>query len=258
MISLERFFELQFNDPELSDERLAMFAEVHVARLEGNNPGGKYTALITPTLAKSTAFKTAMSDKKFLNSEREGTTLNLDNIIAEFKQFALKTEKMVNYTFGADSVAYQEFYPHSTSEYTHMTKTTASALMANMKSACQKHAASLPPALVTTMENLARDYDIARQAQQEKSASIEGKQDETDAARSELELQLQKNLLTLALDFIGQPDICHTYFETTLLKPYRSPSLEGNGGTTENGESNTGTGEVVEVGDGEITPATLP
>jgi hypothetical protein len=164
---------------------------------------------------------------------------------------------MVNYTFGENSVAYQEFYPHGTAEYTHMTKTNANELMANMQNACQKHAASLTPAIVTTMENLSRDYDLARRSQLDKSASIEGKQDETSAARAELKLQLQKNLLTLALDFIGQPDKCHTYFQTSLLKPYRNASLEGNaedgskGENAEEGETETGEGE-------EITPTPLP
>jgi hypothetical protein len=258
MINLERFFENQFDDAELSDERMAMFTEVHITRLEGNNPGGKYTALITPTNAKFTVFKTAIADKHFLHSEREGATLNVDNVMDRFKKFASKTEKFINYTFGETSVEYQEFYPHGVTEYTWMTKTNAGELMANMKSACQKHAASLTPAIVSTMENLSRDYDLARQSQLGKSASIEGKQDETSAARAELELQLQVNLLTLALDFIGQPDKCHTYFDTSLLKPYRHTSMEGNGEAGEGEEGNTEEGEVNEGGEGEITPQPLP
>lgn len=256
MMNPEKFFELQFNDADFSDERFSMFAEVHASRLEGNNPGGKYTPLITPTLALSSAFKTALAEKHFLRSEREGATLTVDNVMENFKKFVLKTEQLIAYTFDKNSVVYQEFYPHGTPEYSNITKTTASDLIANMKSACQKHAASLPPAVVSQMESLASDYDTARRAQLEKSASIEGKQDESGATRAALELQLTKNLLTLALDFIGQPDKCHTYFQTSLLKAYRNASLEGNGEEGGNGE-NAIEGET-ETGEGEeITPVTL-
>ena len=134
------------------------------------------------------------------------------------RKFALKTEQLIGYTFDANSVIYQEFYPHGTHEYTRMTKTNASDLIANLKSACQKHAGSLPPAVVSQMESIATEYEIARKAQLDKSASLEGKQDESGDARTALELQLTKNLLTLALDFIGQPDKCHTYFQTSLLE----------------------------------------
>jgi hypothetical protein len=256
MINPEKFFELQFNDADFSDERFSMFAEVHVSRLEANNPGGKYTPLITPTLALSSALKTAMAEKHFMRSEREGATLTVDNVMDNFKKFALKTEQLIGYTFDKSSVVYQEFYPHGTPEYTNMTKTNASNLIANMKSACQKHAASLPAAVVSQMESLASDYERARREQLDKSASIEGKQDESGEARAALELQLTKNLLTLALDFIGQPEKCHTYFQTSLLKAYRNASLEGNGEDGGNGE-NAEEGET-ETGEGEeITPVTL-
>jgi hypothetical protein len=228
MISLLNFFRIQFDDASLSDERIVKFAQVHLARLSQNNPGGKYTTLITATTTKTGALSTVISEKHFLHSEREGTTKTVDQLIADFIDLAQKTEKFISYTFGADSAAYQDFYPHGFREYSKMNKTNALELMTNMEKACLKHAAELPGDFAAPFSETLTLYTVARTAQQEKVGAIEGKQDAKSTARAELERQLQTNLLTLALDYMGQPDRCTTYFELSLLKPYHHKK-RGNG-----------------------------
>jgi len=237
MMNPENFFKIQFSDPLLSDERLVKSAQIHVSRFKKNNPAGKYTPLITATETKTDALANTISDKGFMHSEREGSTKTVDQYLADFISLAKKSEKLISYTFGEGSAEYQAFYPHGTKQYTNVNKTNALDLMKNISKASVKYAAKLNPDFVKSFGDILINYTAAREAQQGKVGEIAGKQNEKDGSRVALELQLQTNLLTLALDFMGQPERCSTYFELSLFKPYRHKSRTKTDAGTTDGES---------------------
>jgi hypothetical protein len=231
MVNLEIFFKNPFSDPKLSAARLAKSGQVHVARSKQNNPGGKYDTLIADTEAKTNAFSAVLSSKHFLHSESEGATKTVDQCIADFITLARDSEKLIAYTFRNNPAAYEEFYPHGVTEYSNTNKTTATDLMTNMINACEKHNAELPESLRHDFAAIQDQYTAAREAQLGKVGAIKGKQDSAGETRSLLEDQLMDNLLTLAKDYRGQPEKCNTYFELSLLKPYRHKK-RGNGEPT--------------------------
>jgi hypothetical protein len=220
MQNLQVYFKVPFSNPELSDERLAKGAEVHIARTSANNPGGKYTVLIAATTTKAAAFSQALSAKHFLHSEKEGTTKTEDEFIAEFKKMAQDTHGLISYTFKDNPAAYEDFYPHGVTEYTKINKTTAFDLMNNLAKACLKHAASLPDDFGGQFDSVLASFIDARNVKESKVGEIKGKQDERTSTRVALEDQLMDNLLTIAKDYKRQPEKCETYFELSLMKPY--------------------------------------
>ena len=115
-MNLRNLFKLMFDDARLSDERIAKFTEVCLARLENNNPAGKFTPLIAPTQLALDNFKKAMGDRSVLKAQREGSTLSVDDLLALFKSKALQREGLIRDLFGVDSPEYQEFYPLGTKE----------------------------------------------------------------------------------------------------------------------------------------------
>lgn len=222
MLTLTNFFQQQFDDPKLSDGRLVQFAQHSLEALKHNDPKGYFADLIEPTAEAVDALMAAQTDKDSLKSVTEGATLSVDMLMADFKAKALQREGLIRDTFGTASALYQEFYPHGTNEYTRCTKTTALLLMERMALAYQRNSPQLPPARVEEFTQLYNAFKSARTSQLEKKTGIGKKQETKNAHRARLEHQLQYNLLTIARQYIGQPELCTVFFNLTLLKPYRS------------------------------------
>ena len=66
MVRLENYFKILFMLAEFSEASLVSFFEDHLQRLTANNPGGKYTPLITALTALLSAYKASI-DQRNLN-----------------------------------------------------------------------------------------------------------------------------------------------------------------------------------------------
>lgn len=213
----EKIFTLMFSSRKISDLRLIRYAEVALYRLKSDNPGNVFTPLVEPLETALTTFKATVIETSILKSQKEGATVEVDDIIKEFRKVTLQREGLIRDTFRVESEEYQIFYPQGTSEYTRMTKTNAGQLMQRMVSAYIQHEASLPEGRRTEMENLFNDYTTARSSQLEITGRLAGKLSDKRNGRTLLETRLQLNLLTIACEFPGKPEMYHRYFEHHLL-----------------------------------------
>ena len=109
--------------------------------------------------------------------------------------------------------------------------------MGRMATAFANNSDKLPEDRRDEFQKIYNDYKAARTIQLDKAASETGKKAEKTAGRTVLERQLQLNLFTLAIEFMGDPDMYGIYFEHSLLSPYRHKSLERDGGGEEDEES---------------------
>jgi hypothetical protein len=234
MMNLRKIFENVFNDPTLSDGRFLKFAEVLIARLIANNPGGIFATYITQLTPVVAAFKTALIEKGVIQAQREGKTATVDQLLANFKAEILSIEALIRFKYREENEKYQEFYPHGTHEYTAMNKTTAPVLIQQIVTACTNHATDFPGDELDGITSLAIAYLAAAGAQEEKKAGLSGKQEAKDSGRGALEIKVQKTWLRLAEEYVGQPDKYDLYFQNSLLKPYRhKPRGGGDDGTGE-------------------------
>jgi hypothetical protein len=221
MMNLKKIFENVFDDPALSDGRFIKFAEILLIRMIANNPEGILTAYITLLAPVVDAFRTALAEKAVIVAQREGKTDKVDQLMAELKAEILVLNDLITYTYRKAKEKYQEFYPHSTHEYTRMNKTNGPVLIKQFVTACTNNLADFPGDELGRIISLANSYTTATSAQEEKKAGVSGKQQAKDTVRSTLEIRVQKTWLHIAEQYVGQPDKYDVYFQNSLLKPYR-------------------------------------
>jgi hypothetical protein len=217
MINPIRLVKDIFDDLSLSDIRLQPYTNDHLIRLGNNNPGGIYSQLITDTTLAYTGFYGKLTEQDTKEAISEGLTITSTNAKAAVLVLLSTQRDLVAYKFGAQSTIYQEFFPQGVDEYHQARMDVLPRLLERYVGAATTHLTADFPAEVTQISGLTTAYTNARNAQL-------GIFSETDAVRTGrretrkvLTLQLTKNLLTLAIDFLDNPDRFDDYYNAEML-----------------------------------------
>jgi ribosomal protein L21E len=96
-----------------------------------------------------------------------------------------------------------------------------------MVTAATAHVAELTAAFVTLFTNLKTDFVAKRDAQLLLIGGVKGLKKATAINRDVLEKQMMTNLLTVALNNIGNPDAIDIYFDQSFLKPASQKTFSG-------------------------------
>jgi len=226
-MDLKRFGVNQFDTIRISDDNMKKLAETTWQRLIANNPGNIYDTLITDTATAYTDYYGAVTDEDVKTAIKEGSTVAMNGALKLFKETVSQKEGIIRGTYGADSPTYQEFFPHGITEYTKATLAAADTLMDRMVAAATAHQAELTAAFVTLFTNLKTSFIAKRNAQLHLIGEVKGKKDATLKDRDVLEKQMMTNLLTIALNNIGKPDVIDIYFDQSFLKPPAHKTFSG-------------------------------
>jgi len=218
MINLEVFFKNHFDTTFISDDNLRKFADIHLQRLTTNNPGGIYTALITDTGTVYTAYFGAIGDEAVRTAVKEGMTVELNTAIENFKHDVSQKEGIVRGIYGVDTGTYQEFFPQGLTAYSNADLGNIHTFTEIMMDAATAHAADVGADFVTLFTDHHNDILAKREAQLELMGEVEGKKDITETTRDEVEVQLMKNLLTIAVNNIGNLSAVNTYFDQSFIR----------------------------------------
>jgi hypothetical protein len=209
MIRISRIFKDLFDDQRISVSELIKFSSDGIERLRANNPANVFDRILADTESKHKALEDAVNKLGINISQREGRTIDMNDVMGEFKKKASHVEGLISYTFQRESGTYQEFYPKGKTEYTNMTVENAEILISRFVSAVNNHAAELPESVLT-------DFHV-------------------NGAQTALQLQWTINVLTVALEFTNQPEKAAVYFNQALLndvagQPYAriENSVDGN------------------------------
>src|SRR2546421_12344863 len=111
MIRLTRYFENQFDDPEISDDELRAFAGDSLARLIAQNSPPIYDALIAATGEALTAFHGKVADESTAAAIRKSRTSATNVLMDEIKGKWSRREGKIKDAFGDGSAEYVAFYP---------------------------------------------------------------------------------------------------------------------------------------------------
>ena len=218
MINLKSFFKNIFDTKEISDNNFKKFVEDHLARLTANNPGGIYAQLITDTTAAYTNYFGQMSDEDFAFANQQARTIAMGNVFNEFKKAASRQEGIVRAAFGKDSADYQDFYPHGISEYSLAILANAELLMQRMVTAANNHDTAIGQAFIDLFTDIKERFDNARSQQLLKKGEVTEDRVATAEKRDALEVQLMKNLFTIALNNIGDEEAGIAYFDQQIIR----------------------------------------
>lgn len=217
MMNLRNFFKVIFDDERISDEKLAKFTEIHIQKLAANNSNGRYTGLISETSAAYEAYFGAMKDEDTKFAIQQSHTKSMNAVFEEFKKTVSQKEGLVRSIWNVDTPTYQEFFPLGVTEYSTSTLANVEVLMNRLVAAGRAHEKDLGEAFINLFADIQTRFVAARTAQLHKKGEVSGSKDAAVKKRGELERQLMKNLLTLAIEYMGDPDRGMDFFDQSFV-----------------------------------------
>lgn len=226
MINLKTFFNNHFSTKEISDNSLKLFTEIHIQRLAAKNTGGQYNQIISDTTTVYDAYLSAISDEDTKFAAQQGRTINLMKIVEEFKQTVSQKEGTIRGIWGVASKEYQEFFPYGITEYWAALLSNIESLITRFVNSAVLHQADLGAAFVDMFNVYKTNFANARSAQLLKMAEVVDAKTLSVQNRKALEIQLMKNVNTLAIEFAGNVDEAMDFFNQSVLKNYRKKKTE--------------------------------
>ncbi len=218
MMDLVKFFKIPFDTDKISDDNLKKFSNDHIQRIVANNDSGQYDEMRDNTITAYTDYFGAITDEYTAIAIRQSLTITTDNIIADFKASISQKEGLIKSIWGVKAPEYQEFFPYGVNEYHQASKANIETLMNNMADAASTHQAELGVDFVNLFTDYKDKYKISREAQLEKKGVISEDKTSTSEKRDVLEIQLYINLLTLAIEFPGNPDRGMDFFDQQIVR----------------------------------------
>ena len=218
MINLKTFFKNHFNTSKISDDKLKKFTEDHLQRLISNNTSSQFDTLITDTTNAHQTYYGAISDEGSRFALQQALTKAMNNTVEAFKKAVSQKEGIIRGTFGKDAPAYQEFFPFGVGEYTHANLAEMERLMDQFLTAANAHTAELGIAFITEFQNYKSAYISARESQLLKKAEVTDLKSASTVKRDVVEVQLMKNLLTIAGMNIGKEEMCNDFFDQSFIR----------------------------------------
>ena len=228
MINLETFFTNLFDTERISDDSMDLFAQDHIARLKANNSSSLYDTIIAETQVAYQAYYSAKTSESVQLAQREGTTINVNNLVAEFIQLVSQKEGFIKGIWGKESSQYQEFYPQGVREYYKINRANSRLRMERYLQVATKYVLTLPDGFVDDFASIIDAFKIQRKKQLSLMGSISGSKSKTAKTRHILEIQLMHNLHIIAADYIGKPDVVKAFFTQRYVENAKHKTTDGN------------------------------
>lgn len=222
MIDLRNLFKNYFDTSKISDDTIRKGAKDHLARLTANNQNGNLSPLINATQSAYREFYTAIDTEDQNFATQQASTLEVDVILDEFKKNVSRYEGAVRAQFGVGTKEYQEFFPQGMSEYALLNKSNAEMLMERMDVLCRRYNAYLAPNVLAIFADFNVNYERLRSQQLQYIANNTVCKVNTAKARTALELQMCKNLLLIAAENVGNPNVLNAYFDQSIFRPNKA------------------------------------
>lgn len=226
MVNLLTFFKEHFDTERISDDNMKKFSEDHLNRLIANNTNGQYDVLIANLQPLYNTFKNSIATESFEYAKQQASTVTTDKIMADFKKMVSQKEGIIRGNWGVESAEYQLFFPQGLTEYHTSNKANIEELMDRLVMACQAYSQDLGTIFVNTFVTLRDDYVAARANQLQQIGKVTSNKSGTEGARKALAKQLNVNVLTLALEFLGQPERGIDFFDQSIIRSEVAKSNE--------------------------------
>lgn len=256
MITLTRLTNDIFDEPKLSDANLRTYADDHLIRLANKNPGSIYDPLITATTTAYTAYYGSMTNEAVKEAITEGLTVTMNQKRDLVLDRISKQQGLITYLFGDNNATYQEFFPQGMGEYRNARLDNLTTILDRYLAAATAHIPVAHATEVSDITTLINDYKAARTAQRDAFSETDILRTGRRENRKALTLQLTRNILTLAIDFLDNPDGFDDYYDDSVLPKNSSGS---NDDDDDNGQTGgfTISGRVTGPGNMGISNATV-
>ncbi|MCF8257978.1 MAG: carboxypeptidase-like regulatory domain-containing protein [Flavobacteriales bacterium] len=231
MITLTRLTNDIFADRDLSDANLRTFADDHLIRLANKNPGSIYDGLITATTTAYTAYYGIMTNQAVKEAVSEGLTESM-NFKRDLVLARMSTQQdLISFLFKADHLTYQQFFPQGMTEYINARLDNLTTILDRYLVAMNANMPVAHATEVNDITNLINDYKAARTAQRDAFSETDILRTGRRETRKALTLQITRNILTLAIDFLDDPDGFDDYYDDSLLPKSSTGNDDGDDGS---------------------------
>lgn len=222
-MDFKKFFENHFataKNQHISDVEMKNFSQDGIGRITANNGGGLFTTMLNDTVTAHTGYFGAITDKDIKLAVQQSLTTSKDNIVKTFKTTVQEKSGTIQgaFTGGKKSPEWQEFFPLGLTEYTNATMGNIEILINRMVTASNAHIAELGAAFAGIFTSIQSNYNTARNLQINKKGEVGVALEAIDTNRLPLELQWCKNLHFIGFTYPGNPELCATFFDQSLLK----------------------------------------
>ena len=219
MINLETFFKNHLNTNRISDDNMKKFAHTNLQRMSSNNSGGEFTQMITDTTNAYTDYYGSITDEDTKYTIQQGLTVTMNNAMEAFKDaVSTKAVHVVLTYYKKESAEYQEFFPEGAVEYSGATLKNIEQLMDRMVTAANRHVADLGIPFVTEMQGYRDTFKLARDAQLAKIGEVKDSKVDSSTTRDVLENELMKNILRIAIMYLGDIPRCMVFFDQSFIR----------------------------------------
>jgi hypothetical protein len=217
MIELVKYFRILFLSAKLSRDRLKDFTEDHIQRLTANNPGGIFTTILTAiTSAYNSYFGDLASEELNLVVQKGMTTAMNESRTALEKQLS-DNEGLVAYIYRNNKAMYELFYPQGMTEYYQASISHMGTISGRYKTALSNNSGDFDPQFITDYNTVQQTFIDNRAAQEGAKGNVSAERSDLQVSRPELCTQLTKNLLTIALQYVGDESKSDVYFNQAIL-----------------------------------------
>jgi hypothetical protein len=218
MKRLESYAESPFENTKVGRDKTLEFFVDHGNKLkkavDDGAPFSKEEAEFSQALNLLSKSKTDTS----VNLAQQGSqTMNVDNIIQEFKDKMNWLEPKVLIEFPKKSVEYHEFFPNGKTAYSKTTKSNIDNHFATIITACENHSDKLGTEPAEVMKALQTKYKAARNAQLQKKGGTEGTRSSWDDNLDIVNNLAFHNLLMIADTYRGQPEKMSMFFDQSIV-----------------------------------------
>jgi hypothetical protein len=221
MLRIENFFKNHFDSVRISNARLRAFTDDHINKLIAKLSLGANAVLqqlLDDLLPVYNAYFGAINDEATRFALQQGRTVAVDNAWDNVLNFIRQKEGTVRGIWGKESPEYQEFYPLGLNEYNQATKLNKATLLSRYYDVANNYSPSLPPTFFPDFATLKGDWESRFAAQQQQIGLVKDAASARETSRTPLELQLMKNILTIAALYVGNEGMANDFFNQTLLE----------------------------------------
>ena len=217
MIELIKYFRILFLSAKISRERLKDFTEDHIQRLAAHNPGGIFTAILTAITDTYNAYYGDLSSESLNLAVQKSKTNAMNESRKNLEKQLSDNEKLIAYTYRDNRTLYLEFYPQGMTEFLRADLPTLETISDRYKSSLADHAADFTPTFVTEYNTVQGLYVTNRAAQHTAMGNVSGERSDLVTTKTDLATQLTKNVLTIALQYVGDESKSDLYFNQGIL-----------------------------------------
>ena len=227
MKKISSIFKVIFDSKEFSDLNILCFTDDHIQKLVDHNISSIHDQMISDTSVLFYEFLNLHRNKGKNETAKNEQTREVQNTINELKEMIRKMEGYVRSQVSKRSEIYQSLFPNGLSEYCRINRSNIESLMNRILFYLKtKEENIVTPDILEKITALYTRYKKVREEQLRKKQEHKQIICENRDLRTELALQLQRNLYNLAILHLGDTDKANDFYNEKLLSSKRLKSFE--------------------------------